>query len=187
MKNQYTYTAKRSQGASKWWVVPLIILLLLLGLIGAYALMNNADEEQAATQDSRSSQSSEADTNTQPADNSSITELSALLALNADTVSDGQEVNVQSAPVVEVLNDRAFTVGQDGKVQFALLSAPLDDGQAESAVQVEAGQTVTLQGKVTMVPDDTMQLQNDYGLTEAHAQQLASQGFYVLVESIQQQ
>lgn len=185
MKQQYTYTARRSQGASKWWVVPLIIVLLLLGMIGAYALMNEADDERSDTQ-STQSQSSTAD-EAQPAENAPITEMSALLALSADTAQEGDRVAVQSATVAEVLNDRVFTVGENGQTQFALLSAPLDEGVAESNVQVEAGQTVMLRGQITTVPEDIMQLQNDYGLSEAQAQQLADKGFYVLVESIEQQ
>ncbi len=186
-KHRVVAETERKKSPAKW-LIPLLLLLLLLGLLGWYAL-SQRDEQQKDSTATTSEQESTADSQRDSTRSGSeaIASTSALLAVKADSVKDGQEVTLTDGTVVEVLNDRAFTIGDASTSRFALLSPELDEGEAENTVQVQSGQVLQLTGKVVKVPADTMQLQADYELTEAHAQMLADHGFYVRVETIKMQ
>ena len=102
-----------------------------------------------------------------------ITQLSQLNTSANGAVMPGQKVNISSAKVDKVVNDKLFTVkADDGTTIYVRSSQPTGN--------LTEGKLVNLDGTIRKVPSDTSTL----GWDQESAQALQGQQFYIHVASV---
>lgn len=182
MADEYTNQPERK--SPKWFLwVPLLVLLLL----GLYALYAATRDDQAAVNQDRT-QTEQTDPQNQPpataGDETTIRSLATLQAETDPTTLIGRTVILDSEPVMTVIGDRSFTIGEAGTITYALLDQNLNDTNSEQAITVQAGQSYDIEGIITEVPDSMDEMMQEFQLTEAQAQELRQQGYYIAVNRI---
>ena len=166
---------------SVWrWLLPLLLLLLLgLGLLWYLMSRDTDTTDNARTNTGTNDTSETADTQDSTA-TGSITDLNQLTGASDPSSLIGKTVSLSGVTVLEVIDDRTFTVGSGGDKVYAILSDQLDSGQAEQAVTVTAGEARTIRGTIVKAPvDSTMEGSQ---LTQEQLQELTDQGFYISVD-----
>lgn len=182
MAEQYVPIDRQEDAKKRRGILPLIILLLIILLGLWFFLMRDSDNNDADKKNNASQSSQQSSTKA-----TSITDLDTLL--NAKTPADniGKTVNITQAPVYTVIGDKSFTIGTADKYVYVLLSDQLNSANTEQAVQVKAGETRAIQGKVVEVPSDMQTINTQFQLDETQAQQLKTQGYYIEVQNTNEQ
>ncbi len=97
-----------------------------------------------------------------------------------------RQVQLTNTPVQGVTGDRTFWVGPSNTQQMlVVLDEALDSGGTEKRLDVNPGQTLTINGLLRPMPN-TADAQKQWGLTAAEAEALKSQKVYLQASQIQQ-
>jgi hypothetical protein len=97
-----------------------------------------------------------------------------------------RQVQLTNTPVQTVTGDRTFWVGPSNTQQMlVVLDEALDSGGTEKRLDVNQGQTLTINGLLRPMPN-TADAQKQWGLTAAEAEALKSQKVYLQASQIQQ-
>lgn len=97
-----------------------------------------------------------------------------------------RQVQLTNTPVQSVTGDRTFWVGPSNTQQMlVVLDEALDSGSTEKRLDVNAGQTLTINGLLRPMPN-TADAQKQWGLSAAEAEALKSQKVYLQASQIQQ-
>ena len=174
------YTNQPERKSPKWLLWIPLVLLLLLGLYALYAATR--DDETVVNEQTQTDQS-----NQPPATAGNEMTIRSLATLQAEpnpTELIGRMVILDNEPVVAVIGDRSFTIGEADTVTYALLNERLNDADTEEAITVQAGQSYDIEGIVTAVPDSMEAIMQEFQLTETQAQELQQRGYYIAVNRI---
>lgn len=96
-----------------------------------------------------------------------------------------RQVQFANVPVQSVIGDRTFWVGSGNNERLlVVLDEALDSGNTEKALDVNAGQTLTMNGIVRRMPS-TADAQKQWGLSAAEADSLKNQRVYLQASQVQ--
>lgn len=96
-----------------------------------------------------------------------------------------RQVQFANVPVQSVIGDRTFWVGSGNDQRLlVVLDEALDSGNTEKALDVNAGQTLTMNGIVRRMPS-TADAQKQWGLSAAEANSLKNQRVYLQASQVQ--
>ncbi len=96
-----------------------------------------------------------------------------------------RQVQFANVPVQSVIGDRTFWVGSGNNERLlVVLDEALDSGNTEKALDVNAGQTLTMNGIVRRMPS-TADAQKQWGLSAAEANSLKDQRVYLQASQVQ--
>lgn len=161
---------KRGGGLGWLWAVLGLILLALL----AWWLLGRGDERQAV-----------AGGEVAPAaavGTGVVTDWSRLADAQAGTLV-GQPVALADAPVVDVVSDRGFWIGDATARTFVVRGNQSLDATAPDGA-VNAGQRVAVWGTVQGMPADLTQQGTEWNLRSTDRDALAGQPAYVMADSV---
>ncbi len=97
-----------------------------------------------------------------------------------------RQVQLTNTPVQSVTGDRTFWVGPSNTQQMlVVLDEALDSGSTEKRLDVNAGQTLTINGLIRPMPN-MADAQKQWGLSAAEAEALKSQKVYLQASQVQQ-
>lgn len=97
-----------------------------------------------------------------------------------------RQVQLTNTPVQSVIGDRTFWVGPSNTQQMlVVLDEALDSGSTEKRLDVNAGQTLTINGLLRPMPN-TADAQKQWGLSAAETEPLKSQKVYLQASQVQQ-
>lgn len=97
-----------------------------------------------------------------------------------------RQVQLTNTPVQSVIGDRTFWVGPSNTQQMlVVLDEALDSGSTEKRLDVNQGQTLTINGLLRPMPN-TADAQKQWGLSAAEAEALKSQKVYLQASQVQQ-
>lgn len=96
-----------------------------------------------------------------------------------------RQVQFANVPVQSVIGDRTFWVGSGNNERLlVVLDEALDSGNTEKALDVNAGQTLTMNGIVRRMPS-AADAQKQWGLSAAEADSLKNQRVYLQASQVQ--
>ena len=96
-----------------------------------------------------------------------------------------RQVQFANVPVQSVIGDRTFWVGSGNDQRLlVVLDEALDSGNTERALDVNAGQTLTMNGIVRRMPS-AADAQKQWGLSAAEANSLKNQRVYLQASQVQ--
>jgi len=96
-----------------------------------------------------------------------------------------RQVQFANVPVQSVIGDRTFWVGSGNNERLlVVLDEALDSGNTERALDVNAGQTLTMNGIVRRMPS-AADAQKQWGLSAAEADSLKNQRVYLQASQVQ--
>ena len=96
-----------------------------------------------------------------------------------------RQVQFANVPVQSVICDRTFWVGSGNDQRLlVVLDEALDSGNTERALDVNAGQTLTMNGIVRRMPN-AADAQKQWGLSAAEANSLQNQRVYLQASQVQ--
>jgi len=97
-----------------------------------------------------------------------------------------RQVLLTNTPVQSVVGDRTFWVGPSNTQQmFVVLDEALDSGSTEKRLDINAGQTLTVNGLIRPMPS-LADAQKQWGLSAAEAEALKNQKVYLQASQVQQ-
>jgi len=96
-----------------------------------------------------------------------------------------RQVQFANVPVQSVIGDRTFWVGSGNDQRLlVVLDEALDSGNTERALDVNAGQTLTMNGIVRRMPN-AADAQKQWGLSATEANSLQNQRVYLQASQVQ--
>lgn len=96
-----------------------------------------------------------------------------------------RQVQFANVPVESVIGDRTFWVGSGNNERLlVVLDEALDSGNTEKALDINAGQTLTMNGIVRRMPN-AADAQKQWGLSAAEADSLKNQRVYLQASQVQ--
>lgn len=96
-----------------------------------------------------------------------------------------RQVQFANVPVQSVIGDRTFWVGSGNNERLlVVLDEALDSGSTEKALDINAGQTLTMNGIVRRMPT-AADAQKQWGLSAAEADSLKNQRVYLQASQVQ--
>ena len=96
-----------------------------------------------------------------------------------------RQVQFANVPVQSVIGDRTFWVGSGNNERLlVVLDEALDSGNTERALDVNAGQTLTMNGIVRRMPN-AADAQKQWGLSATEANSLQNQRVYLQASQVQ--
>lgn len=96
-----------------------------------------------------------------------------------------RQVQFANVPVQSVIGDRTFWVGSGTNERLlVVLDEALDSGNTEKALDINAGQTLTMNGIVRRMPS-AADAQKQWGLSAAEADSLKNQRVYLQASQVQ--
>lgn len=96
-----------------------------------------------------------------------------------------RRVQFTNVPVQSVIGDRTFWVGSGNNERLlVVLDEALDAGGTEKALDINAGQTLTMSGLIRTMPS-TADAQKQWGLSAAEAEPLRNEQVYLQASQVQ--
>lgn len=96
-----------------------------------------------------------------------------------------RQVQFANVPVESVIGDRTFWVGSGNNERLlVVLDEALDSGNTEKALDINAGQTLTMNGIVRRMPT-AADAQKQWGLSAAETDSLKNQRVYLQASQVQ--
>lgn len=96
-----------------------------------------------------------------------------------------RQVQLTNTPVQSLVSDRTFWVGSNNQRLLAVLDEALNSGAAEQRVDINPGQTLSINGFIRRLPP-VAEAQEQWGLSAAEAEALENQQVYLQVSKVQQ-
>ena len=156
------------------WVWPLIPLLL-----GALALgMSLRGDDQTRTTAAPNSATEGTTANDQAATGDALTDMLVVANSDDQTMYAGRQASFANVKVQSVVGDRGFWIGPNARRQLFVVIDEANAGQAENAVQVAPGQTLTVNGVLEELPP-LDQAPAEWGLDDSSSAALANQQVYL--------
>lgn len=202
----YRVQRDREGGAPWLWiVVALLALLALGGLLWWFVADDDGDVEvgtgdvEAGAVDDEPEPTSDPPTTgppttEPPAQNEArcgrggtITDI-GFFSQDSDADISGCPVDLASVKVVEAVSDKLFTVGTEARPIFVSVGDETSQPPAgtEGKYEINGGETLAVTGKVQKI-NDAAEAQRMFEIDAATADELASQGYFVLATGIEEQ
>lgn len=170
---------ERKSGMNWLWV----LLGLLLAALIAWWLLGRGDDVADPVADGAVAAPAAVATTEVGTDASALlTDWNALTAASAGDL-DGRQVALANAPVVDVVSDKGFWIGDATNRAFVVrgnqsLPSTAPDGA------VNTGQAVAIWGRVVRMPTDLRQQSTEWNLRATDREAMGRPGGYVMADSV---
>jgi hypothetical protein len=172
-----------------WPLIPLLLGALALGLSlrgndnGSAqtnrqpAAAGNVNNNNAGNTTNNAGQNSAANGN-QAADGQGLTDMLVVVNDENQAALAGRPALFANVRVQSVVGDRGFWIGPDQTQQLFVVMDEANVGQSEGQIQVQPGQTLTLNGVIEKLPP-IGQAPAEWGLDASNGEALANQQVYL--------
>jgi len=153
-------------------------------MAGGSAMMNNDAASPADAARMASSAMMGNDTMGGAAMDDPFSDMTPVYGAKDRSIYVGHGVDVGRVTVKRLISDRVFTVTVGDGELYVMLDESLDRGAAEQAVQIKAGQELSLGGKIASAPNAATVDERMRGLSADDAKGMRDQGVYLQITRI---